>query len=56
MKRRKRLEDGTFGPLEEVFPEQMDETLIVIMEAMSGMQEQIMQLEAKIEELKGGKA
>jgi|GEM_PF-3806660 len=56
MKRRKRLDDGTFGPLEEVFPEEVDEMHILMMEAMSGMQEQIMMLEAEIATLKGSAA
>lgn len=56
MKIRKRLPDGTFGPLEEVFPTQIDETVLMMLEALAGQQEQIMQLQEEIEVLKGGNA
>ena len=56
MKVRKRLPDGTLGAFEEVFPTQIDETVLLVLEALAGQQEQIMELQAEIEELKGGKA
>lgn len=54
MKIHRRLPDGTFGPLEEVFPSQMDETVLLMLEALAGQQEQIMQLQVEVEALKGG--
>lgn len=54
MKIRRRLPDGTFGELEEVFPSQIDETILMLLEAVAGQQEQIIQLQADIEQLKGG--
>lgn len=56
MKVRKRLPDGTLGPFEEVFPSQLDETVLMVLEALAGQQEQIMLLENEIAELKGAKA
>ena len=53
---RRRLPDGTLGPLEPAFPEvpeQMDETVLIMLQAMAGMQEQIDMLNEKLEE-KGG--
>lgn len=54
---RRRLPDGSHGPLEPAFPEdmqpQMDETTIIMLQAMAGMQEQIDELTAKLEK-KGG--
>ncbi|MFJ7971335.1 hypothetical protein [Psychrobacillus sp. NPDC096389] len=49
MKIRKRLPDGSFGPLEEVFPESIDSTILILLEAMAGMQEQIDKLTAKLD-------
>ena len=54
MEVRRRLPDGTFGELEEVFPSQIDPTVLLMLEALAGQQEQIMQLQADIEQLKGG--
>lgn len=54
MKIRRRLPDGTFGPLEEVFPESIDPTVLMMLEALAGQQEQILQLQDEIEQLKGG--
>lgn len=57
MKIRRRLPDGSLGPLEEAFPEQatsIDETTLMLLEAVAGQQEQIEQLKAEIEQLKGG--
>ncbi|MGE7621679.1 hypothetical protein ACQKMD_01130 [Viridibacillus sp. NPDC096237] len=70
MKIRKRLPDGSLGPLEEVFPNQIDETVLLLLEAVAGnqeqieelkeqnagQQEQIEQLKNEVEELKGEKA
>mgnify|MGYP007003817099 CR=1 FL=1 len=53
---RRRLPDGSHGPLGQAFPElpeQMDETTLILLNAMIGMQEQIDILTAKLEE-KGG--
>lgn len=63
MKIRRRLPDGSLGPLEEVFPEQIDDTTKLLLEAVAGQQEQIeqlqqqnKQLQKQINELKGGVA
>lgn len=63
MLRRRRLEDGTFGPLEEVFPQSQDPNLVAAFEAIAmqfeaidAQQEQIESLKAEIELLKGGNA
>ena len=56
MKFRPRLPDGSLGPLQEAFPTQIDETVLMMLEALAGQQEQIMQLQEQIEELKGEKA
>ncbi|PID03589.1 hypothetical protein CSV67_02805 [Sporosarcina sp. P2] len=53
---RRRQSDGSLGPLEPAFPEvpeQMDETVLIMLQAMAGMQEQIDMLTAKHDE-KGG--
>lgn len=53
---RRRLKDGSLGPLEPAFPEippSMDETTLILLQAMAGMQEQIDMLNGKLEE-KGG--
>ena len=55
MQRRKRLQDGTFGPLEDVFQKSFDETVLMMLEALAGQQEEIFQLREEIETLKGGK-
>lgn len=54
MEIRKRLPDGTFGPLEEVFPSQIDPTILMLLEAIAGLQEQMMMQQIEIEQLKGG--
>lgn len=54
---RRRLPDGSHGPLEPAFPEvpeQMDDTMLVLFQAVAGMQEQIMMQQEEIERLKGG--
>jgi len=54
---RRRLPDGTLGPLEPAFPEvpeSIDATVLVLLEAMAGQQEQIEELKAEVEALKGG--
>ncbi|QTD40622.1 hypothetical protein [Sporosarcina sp. Te-1] len=54
---RRTLPDGTPGPLEPAFPnmpEQVDETVLILLEAMAGQKEQIEQLKAEVEALKGG--
>lgn len=56
MQIRRRQDDGTFGPLEEVFPSEVDETLLMLLEALAGQQEQIEQLQAEVDKLKGGVA
>lgn len=54
MRIRRRQPDGTLGPLEEVFPSEVDETLLMLLDALAGQQEQIEQLQAQVDELKGG--
>lgn len=56
MQIRRRQEDGTFGPLEDVFATNMDELTIMLFEAITTQQEQIIELQAQIAELKGGEA
>ncbi|MGE7623618.1 hypothetical protein ACQKMD_11285 [Viridibacillus sp. NPDC096237] len=56
MKIRLRQPDGTLGPLEDVFPNQIDETTLMMLEALAGQQEQITQLQEQIKELKGEEA
>jgi hypothetical protein len=54
---RRRLPDGTLGPLEPAFPDlppKIDETVLVLLEAMAGQQEQIEELKTEVEALKGG--
>lgn len=54
---RRRLPDGSHGPLELVFPEvpeNIDHNLLIVLQAMAGMQEQIMMQQEEIERLKGG--
>lgn len=55
---RRRQKDGTLGPLEPMFPDdmqpQIDETVLVLLEAMAGQQEQIEELKVEVEALKGG--
>lgn len=53
---RKRLPDSSLGPLEPAFPEvvQIDETILYLLEAIAGQQEQIMMMQQEIEQLKGG--
>ncbi|QNK89453.1 hypothetical protein H7992_07245 [Sporosarcina sp. resist] len=54
---KKRLPDGTLGPLEPAFPEmvgEIDETTLLMLNAIVGMQEQIDALKTEIETAKGG--
>lgn len=54
---RRRQPDGTLGPLEPLFPEvpaQVDETVLVLLEAMAGLQEQVEELKAEVKAAKGG--
>lgn len=54
MKIRRRLKDGSYGDLEEVFPSQIDDMALLMLEALAGQQEQIMMMQLEIEQLKGG--
>lgn len=63
MKIRKRLPDGTFGRLEEVFPTPADPNLLAAFEAIAmqfevlgAQQMQMEAMQAEIDELKGGNA
>ncbi|WP_060210482.1 hypothetical protein [Sporosarcina koreensis] len=54
---RRKQPDGSYGPLEPAFPEvpeSIDETVLVLLEAVVGQQEQIEELKAEVEALKGG--
>ena len=53
---RKRLPDGTLGPLEPAFPEvvNIDPTTLMLLEAIAGLQEQVMLQQVEIDQLKGG--
>ena len=54
---RKRLSDGTPEVLEPAFPEmvgQIDPMVLMMLEALAGQQEQIMQLQEEMDLLKGG--
>ncbi|GKV67605.1 hypothetical protein NCCP2716_01030 [Sporosarcina sp. NCCP-2716] len=54
---RRRQPDGTLGPLEPLFPEvsaQVDEAVLVLLEAMAGLQEQVEELKAEVKAAKGG--
>lgn len=54
---RRKQPDGSYGPLEPLFPDEppkVDETVLILLEAMAGQQEQIEQLKAEVEALKGG--
>ncbi|MFD1206623.1 hypothetical protein ACFQ38_16120 [Sporosarcina contaminans] len=56
---RRRQKDGTLGPLEPMFPDdvetQIDPNLLIVLQAMAGMQEQIDMLTEKLEEKGGAK-
>ncbi|MEK4712226.1 hypothetical protein [Sporosarcina sp. FSL K6-5500] len=56
MKIRKRLPDGTFGPWEDAFPGdvKVDPTILMLLEAIAGLQEQVMMQQEEINQLKGG--
>jgi len=51
-----RQPNGALGPLEPAFPEvvHIDETVLMLLEAVAGQQEQIMIMQTEIEQLKGG--
>ena len=53
---RRRLSDGTYGPLEPAFPDVVDiaPDTLMFSQAIAGQQEQIEQLAEKVESLKGG--
>lgn len=54
---RRRQPDGSMGPLEPAFPEvpeNVDSTVLVLLEAMAGQQEQIEALKAEVQAMKGG--
>ncbi|WP_153732519.1 hypothetical protein [Sporosarcina obsidiansis] len=54
---RRRLPDGSLGPLEPAFPEmtvQMDPAMLILYEAVAGLQEQVVMQQEEIERLKGG--
>ncbi|GKV54226.1 hypothetical protein NCCP2222_01730 [Sporosarcina sp. NCCP-2222] len=53
---RRRLTDGTHGPLEPAFPDvvEVEPETLMFSEAIAGQQEQIEQLATEIEALKGG--
>lgn len=55
MKIRRRLDDGSFGPLEEVFtPQEIPET-VAMFEAIVMQQEMLAQMQAELEALKAEK-
>lgn len=56
MKIRKRLPDGTLGPWEDAFPGdvKVDPMILMLTEAIAGLQEQVMLQQVEIEQLKGG--
>ena len=53
---RKRLPDGSLGPLEPAFPElvNIDPNVLMLLEAIVGLQEQMMMQQIEIDQLKGG--
>ncbi len=53
---RKRQPDGTLGPLEPAFPEvvNIDPIVLMLSEAIAGLQEQVMMQQEEINQLKGG--
>ena len=53
---RERLADGSLGPLKPVFPEEVniDPTTLMLLEAIAGLQEQVMLQQGEIDQLKGG--
>ncbi|WP_060210301.1 hypothetical protein [Sporosarcina koreensis] len=54
---RRKQPDGSYGPLEPAFPEvpeNMDPNMLILYEAVAGMQEQIMMQQEEIDRLKGG--
>ena len=55
MQIRKRLDGGTFGPLEEVFTPQESPEKVAMFEAIVMQQEMLAQMQAEIEALKAEK-
>ena len=56
MQIRKRLPDGSLGSWENAFPGEMniDPMILMLTEAIAGLQEQVMLQQEEIEALKGG--
>ena len=56
MQIRKRLPDGALGPWEDAFPSdvKVDPMILMLTEAIAGLQEQVMMQQVEIEQLKGG--
>lgn len=48
--------DGEYGPLEPAFPElvNIDPTILMLLEAIVGLQEQVLMQQGEIDQLKGG--
>ncbi|MEK5070692.1 hypothetical protein [Sporosarcina sp. FSL K6-1508] len=53
---RLRLPDGSLGPLQDAFPEvvNIDPIVLMLLEAIAGLQEQVMLQQGEIDQLKGG--
>lgn len=53
---RRRMPDGSLGPEEDAFPEvvYIDPFILMLTEAVAGLQEQVIMQQAEIEQLKGG--
>ncbi|QNK87735.1 hypothetical protein H7992_21620 [Sporosarcina sp. resist] len=53
---RKLLPNGDLGPLEPAFPEvvNIDPAILMLTEAIAGLQEQVILQQVEIDELKGG--
>ena len=51
-----RQPDGALGPLEPAFPDviNIDPTVLMLLEAVVGLQEQIMMQQIEIDQMKGG--
>ena len=53
---RKRLPDGSLGPLEPAFPDvvNIDPIILMLTEAIAGLQEQVLLQQVEIDQMKGG--
>lgn len=53
---RKRLPDGSLGPLEPAFPDvvNIDPIILMLTEAIAGLQEQVLLQRVEIDLMKGG--